>query len=85
MCVCLCVYEIAHVDDIQVLIPDSLTELIHKLADNMHQNWAKNKIKKGFRYGPVRERERELRGAVILLAFFVSPTSSFSTYTVGSQ
>ena len=43
--------------DTQVVIPDCLTELVHKLADNMHQNWAKTKITNGFRYGPVRKRE----------------------------
>lgn len=40
-----------------MVIPDSLMELVHKLADNMHHNWARNKIKKGFKYGEVRRRE----------------------------
>lgn len=38
-----------------VALPDSLTALIEKLAENAHDHWALARMKAGWTYGPQRD------------------------------
>lgn len=39
-------------------LPLSLEELTEKLAQNVHENWAKSRMEQGWAYGPVRDDEK---------------------------
>lgn len=42
------------VDTSNVELPSSLLELTEKIADNVHEVWAQNRIKDGWKYGEAR-------------------------------
>ena len=37
-----------------VLLPEELDELVEKLAENVHEVWAKSRMDQGWTYGPER-------------------------------
>lgn len=37
-----------------IVLPDEIIELSEKLAENVHEVWAKNRIEQGWRYGEKR-------------------------------
>lgn len=37
-----------------VLLPEELDELVEKLAENVHEVWAKSRMEQGWTYGPER-------------------------------
>lgn len=42
-----------------VKLSEDLEALIHLLADNVHENWAAQRIKEGWRYGPRRDDRKK--------------------------
>ncbi|HYO63392.1 MAG TPA: RyR domain-containing protein [Pyrinomonadaceae bacterium] len=42
-----------------VLMPEELRQLIELLAMNAHENWARQRISEGWRYGPCRDDARK--------------------------
>jgi hypothetical protein len=42
------------VDTKKIHLPESLLELTEKIAENAHENWAANRMKEGWIYGPER-------------------------------
>jgi len=42
-------------DTTDVLLPTSLTPLMEKLAENIHDVWAVTRISQGWSYGPARD------------------------------
>lgn len=50
-----------------VTLPAELQPLIEKMAKNVHEVWAKNRINEGWRYGP--ERDDALRLHPCLVAY----------------
>ena len=48
----------APIDTGSVLLPDPLYSVRERLAHNLHEVWARNKIEAGFRFGEVRRRGR---------------------------
>ena len=38
-----------------VVLPESLTQLVEALAENVHDTWAKGRMDNGWTYGPVRD------------------------------
>ena len=53
-------------DDVQ--LPDSLIELIELLAENSHENWARQRMAEGWRYGPVRDDVRKTHPCLVSYA-----------------
>lgn len=43
------------IDTSAVELPESLRHLIERLAENAHDNWASQRIKEGWTYGPKRD------------------------------
>ena len=41
-------------DTCSVKLPDALTPLVERLAEHVHDMWAKRRIKEGWSYGPER-------------------------------
>ena len=52
-------YQPTHVDTSMTVIPEYLQELTEKLAENVHENWAKKRLEEGWRYGPVRDDAKQ--------------------------
>ena len=48
-------YEPNPIDTSEVSLPDGLTELIERLAENNHDIWASQRIAEGWTYGPKRD------------------------------
>lgn len=43
------------VDTQNITLPDELLPLVEKMAENVHEVWAKNRINDGWSYGPERD------------------------------
>ena len=48
-------YQPKPIDTAHVRLPDSITELIERLAENSHDIWAQQRIADGWTYGPQRD------------------------------
>jgi len=48
-------YDPTPIDTSHIAIPVELEALTEKLAENAHDNWAKQRMKDGWTYGPVRD------------------------------
>ena len=44
-------YEPKPIDTSDVILPEDLLELIEKIAENVHNVWAKGRIEEGCKYG----------------------------------
>lgn len=42
-------------DTSKVKLPEDLLPLIEKMAENVHEVWAQNRLRQGWTYGPVRD------------------------------
>lgn len=51
------VYKPKPLDTSDVVLPDSLNELLERLAENTHEVWAVQRIKDGWRFGDKRDDE----------------------------
>lgn len=52
-------YKPIPTDTSMVDLPDYIEELTEKLAENVHENWALQRIRQGWNYGPVRDDEKK--------------------------
>lgn len=52
-------YRPAPRDTSAVELPGSIRELTELLAKNTHENWSKQRMSEGWRYGPRRDDERK--------------------------
>jgi hypothetical protein len=52
-------YEPVPIDTSGVTLPGELVDLTEVLAGNVHENWAKQRMAEGWRYGPVRNEARK--------------------------
>jgi ryanodine receptor 2 len=48
-------YEPKPIDTSRVRLPDGITELIERLAENNHDIWAQQRLAEGWSYGPRRD------------------------------
>lgn len=48
-------YVPAPIDTSDVILPDSISELIEMLAENTHETWSKMRISQGWTYGEKRD------------------------------
>lgn len=53
------------IDTVKVMIPEELLPLIEEMAKNVHEVWAQNRIKDGWRYGPVRDDVKKTHPCLI--------------------
>lgn len=53
------VYKPNPIDLSKVVLPDELTELTEKIAENVHENWSKGRIDEGWKYGEVRDDSKK--------------------------
>lgn len=49
------VYQPQPLDTTNIQLPDDLSELVTRLAENIHENWAKKRMSEGWQYGPQRD------------------------------
>ena len=47
------------IDTSYIELPDEITDLIEKIAENVHEVWADGRIKEGWTYGEKRDAERK--------------------------
>lgn len=48
-------YQPAPIDTSQITLPDELTELTERLAENAHDVWGRQRMAEGWTYGPQRD------------------------------
>ena len=48
-------YQPKPIDSSRVRLPDSITPLIERLAENNHDIWAQQRMREGWTYGPQRD------------------------------
>ena len=53
------------VDTSRISLPDELTELTERIAENVHENWAAGRIREGWVYGNVRNDEAKATPCLI--------------------
>lgn len=58
-------YKPAPRDTSSVRLPREIAELTELLAKNTHENWAKQRIGEGWRYGPKRDDARKEHPSLI--------------------
>lgn len=47
------------IDTSKIVLPEELTELTEKIAENVHDVWAEGRIKQGWTYGETRDDEKK--------------------------
>ena len=52
-------YEPKPMDTSDVILPESLTELTERIAENVHEVWAASRISEGWTLGPERNTEQK--------------------------
>lgn len=52
-------YKPNPMDTSDVVLSEDLLALTEKLAENVHENWAKGRMEEGWIYGPVRDDSRK--------------------------
>ena len=48
-----------------IVLDDELSALIEKLAENVHDVWAENRLKDGWKYGPERNDQLKLHPCLV--------------------
>lgn len=48
-------YNPSTVDTSNIVLPDELNPLVEKMAENVHDEWAKTRIEQGWSYGETRD------------------------------
>ncbi len=52
-------YQPKPIDTSHVVLPNELLELMEKIAENVHENWALARVEQGWVYGPNRDDEKK--------------------------
>ena len=52
-------YEPQPVDTSHVTLPEDMLDLIERLAENAHENWARQRLLDGWKYGPGRDDSKK--------------------------
>lgn len=52
-------------EKVGVELPEELAPLVEELAKNVHEEWARNRISDGWRYGPTRDEARRLHPCLV--------------------
>lgn len=52
-------YNPKPIDTSGVVLPAEILELTEKIAENVHENWSKDRIAEGWTYGEVKDGEKK--------------------------
>lgn len=52
-------YQPKPVDTSKIVLPDEIMALAERIAENVHENWAKGRIAEGWTYGEKRDDEKK--------------------------
>lgn len=52
-------YEPKPIDTMDITLPESLLELTEKIASNVHDVWASQRLSEGWRYGETRNENKK--------------------------
>ncbi len=52
-------YQPSPIDTSKIKLPKELEAIMERLAENNHENWAQQRLKDGWTYGPKRNDERK--------------------------
>lgn len=52
-------YEPKPINTSDVILPESLLELTEKIAENVHNVWAKGRIDEGWKYGEIKDDKKK--------------------------
>lgn len=58
-------YEPKPIDTAGVELPEALLPLMEKLARNIHENWAQERFRQGWRWGPERSDSKKTHPCLI--------------------
>ena len=64
-----------------VILPDGLTELTEKLAENTHEVWAKGRIDEGWKYGAERNDKNKETPCLVPYAQLTETEKSYDRRT----
>lgn len=53
------------IDTSDVRLPEQLEELTERLAENVHENWARGRVEDGWVYGPVRDDQKKMTPCLV--------------------
>ena len=53
-------YDPKPVNTSDIVLPDELYSLAEKIAENVHNVWARGRMDEGWKYGPVYDRENKI-------------------------
>ena len=75
-------YEPKPIDTSAVELPPGLSSLIEKLAEHNHDNWALQRIKEGWEYGPNRNDERRQHPGLVSYADLTESEKEYDRISV---
>ena len=58
-------YEPKPINTSDVVLPKSLLELTEKIAENVHDVWAKGRIEEGWKYGKIRDDREKITPCLV--------------------
>ena len=58
-------YQPKPVDTSKIVLPDEIMVLAERIAENVHENWAKGRIAEGWTYGEKRDDEKKTTPCLI--------------------
>ncbi|XP_043918075.1 LOW QUALITY PROTEIN: ryanodine receptor 1-like [Protopterus annectens] len=71
------------VDTVQIVLPPHLERIKEKLAENIHELWALNKIEQGWIYGPVRDDNKKLHPCLVEFNRLPEPERNYNLQMSG--
>lgn len=74
-------YVPSPIDTSDVILSEDLLELTEKLAENVHENWAKRRYEEGWRPGPVRSDEKKTTPCLIPYSRLPEIEKSYDRHT----
>jgi ryanodine receptor 2 len=75
-------YDPQPIDTADVLLPPKVVELIEILAENTHNNWARNRLSEGWSYGPERSDTKRLHPCLVPYEALPDAEKSYDRTTV---
>lgn len=64
-----------------ILLPQELSELTERLAENVHEQWALGRLAEGWQYGPKRDDEKKTTPCLVPYALLPDSEREFDRVT----
>ena len=74
-------YQPRPIDTTKIQLPDELTGLIERLAENTHDIWASLRLAEGWTYGPHRDDERKQHPGLVAYAELLEAEKDYDRAT----